>query len=54
MSADRLAVGVPRETFPYDHLYDLDKTQMLFGDVKKVVGEVVDELGRLPARQAAA
>jgi NAD(P) transhydrogenase subunit beta len=35
-------------------LFHLDKTQMLFGDAKKVVGEVHDELARLPARQAAA
>jgi NAD(P) transhydrogenase subunit beta len=35
-------------------LFHLDKTQMLFGDAKKVIGQVVDELGRLPSRQAAA
>jgi NAD(P) transhydrogenase subunit beta len=37
-----------------NELFHLDKTQMLFGDAKQVVGEVVDELTRLPARQAAA
>ena len=31
-----------------------DKTQMLFGGAKTVVGEVVGELARLRARQAAA
>src|SRR4029453_19406234 len=31
-------------------LFHLDKTQMLFGDAKQVIGEVVDELTRLPAR----
>ena len=34
-------------------LFYLDKTQMLFGDVKTVVGQVVDELKRLPARTVA-
>jgi proton-translocating NAD(P)+ transhydrogenase subunit beta len=37
-----------------NELFHLDKTQMLFGDAKKVVGDVVDELARLPARQAVA
>jgi NAD(P) transhydrogenase subunit beta len=37
-----------------NELFHLDKTQMLFGDAKKVVGDVVDELTRLPARQAVA
>jgi NAD(P) transhydrogenase subunit beta len=34
-------------------LFYLDKTQMLFGDAKTVVGQVVDELKRLPARTIA-
>jgi NAD(P) transhydrogenase subunit beta len=34
-------------------LFYLDKTQMLFGDAKTVVGQVVDELKRLPARTVA-
>jgi NAD(P) transhydrogenase subunit beta len=33
-----------------NELFFLEKTQMLFGDAKVVVGEVVDELSRLPAR----
>ena len=33
-----------------NELFFLDKTQMLFGDAKAVIGEVVDELSRLPAR----
>jgi NAD(P) transhydrogenase subunit beta len=37
-----------------NELFHLDKTQMLFGDARKVIGEVVDELTRLPARQAVA
>jgi NAD(P) transhydrogenase subunit beta len=37
-----------------NELFHLDKTQMLFGDAKTVIGQVVDELTRLPARQAAA
>ncbi|HET9671370.1 MAG TPA: NAD(P)(+) transhydrogenase (Re/Si-specific) subunit beta [Actinomycetota bacterium] len=32
-----------------NELFHLDKTQMLFGDAKAVIGEVVDELSRLPA-----
>jgi NAD(P) transhydrogenase subunit beta len=31
-------------------LFYLDKTQMLFGDAKAVIGQVVEELKRLPAR----
>ncbi|MGZ8595600.1 MAG: NAD(P)(+) transhydrogenase (Re/Si-specific) subunit beta, partial [Actinomycetota bacterium] len=31
-------------------LFYLDKTQMLFGDAKTVIGQVVEELKRLPAR----
>jgi len=35
-------------------LFYLDKTQMLFGDAKTVIGGVVDELSKLPAREVAA
>jgi NAD(P) transhydrogenase subunit beta len=34
-------------------LFYLDKTQMLFGDAKDVIGRVVDELSKLPAREVA-
>ena len=34
-------------------LFYLDKTQMLFGDAKTVIGGVVDELSKLPAREVA-
>ncbi len=36
-----------------NELFYLDKTQMLFGDAKQVVGEVVDELSRMPAKEVA-
>ena len=36
-----------------NELFYLDKTQMLFGDAKQVLGEVVEELSRLPAREVA-
>jgi H+-translocating NAD(P) transhydrogenase subunit beta len=35
-------------------LFYLDKTQMLFGDAKTVIGGVVDELSKLPSREVAA
>jgi NAD(P) transhydrogenase subunit beta len=34
-----------------NELFYLQKTQMLFGDAKTVIGGVVDELSRLPARE---
>jgi NAD(P) transhydrogenase subunit beta len=34
-------------------LFYLDKTQMLFGDAKVVIGQVLDELSRLPTKEAA-
>jgi NAD(P) transhydrogenase subunit beta len=33
-----------------NELFFLDRTQMLFGDAKAVIGEVVDELSRLPSK----
>jgi NAD/NADP transhydrogenase beta subunit len=36
-----------------NELFYLDKTQMLFGDAKQVVGEVVDELSRMPTKEVA-
>jgi NAD(P) transhydrogenase subunit beta len=36
-----------------NELFYLDKTQMLFGDAKAVIGRVVDELSKLPAREMA-
>jgi NAD(P) transhydrogenase subunit beta len=37
-----------------NELFYLQKTQMLFGDAKTVIGGVVDELSRLPAREVSA
>jgi NAD(P) transhydrogenase subunit beta len=37
-----------------NELFHLDKTQMLFGDAKKVLGDVIDELAHLPTHHAAA
>jgi NAD(P) transhydrogenase subunit beta len=37
-----------------NELFYLTKTQMLFGDAKQVIGSVVDELSRLPAKEVLA
>jgi H+-translocating NAD(P) transhydrogenase subunit beta len=34
-----------------NELFYLDKTQMLFGDAKSVIGDVVQELSKLPSRE---
>jgi proton-translocating NAD(P)+ transhydrogenase subunit beta len=36
-----------------NELFYLDKTQMLFGDAKTVIGEVIDEVSRLPSKEVA-
>jgi NAD(P) transhydrogenase subunit beta len=33
-----------------NELFYLDKTQMVFGDAKAVIGSVIEELGKLPAK----
>ncbi len=37
-----------------NELFYLHKTQMLFGDAKTVIGDVVEELTKLPAREVSA
>ena len=37
-----------------NELFYLTKTQMLFGDAKEIIGSVVSELSRLPAREVLA
>jgi len=37
-----------------NELFYLDKTQMLFGDAKQVIGAVADELSKLPAKEVLA
>jgi NAD(P) transhydrogenase subunit beta len=37
-----------------NELFYLDKTQMLFGDAKAVIGDVVGELSKLPTREVSA
>ncbi|MGZ5353908.1 MAG: NAD(P)(+) transhydrogenase (Re/Si-specific) subunit beta [Actinomycetota bacterium] len=37
-----------------NELFYLDKTQMLFGDAKAVIGSVVEELSKLPSREVSA
>jgi NAD(P) transhydrogenase subunit beta len=37
-----------------NELFYLDKTQMLFGDAKAVIGSVVEELSKLPSKEVAA
>jgi H+-translocating NAD(P) transhydrogenase subunit beta len=36
-----------------NELFYLDKTQMLFGDAKQVIGQTVDELSKLPTKEVA-
>jgi proton-translocating NAD(P)+ transhydrogenase subunit beta len=37
-----------------NELFYLDKTQMVFGDAKSVIGSIVEELGKLPAKMPVA
>jgi hypothetical protein len=36
-----------------DELFSLDKTQVLFGDAKTVIGQVSDEISKLPFKEVA-
>lgn len=60
MSGERLLVGVPRRICGTPTLdanearwVIMEKTQMLFGDAKQVLGKVVNELFKTPAKEVA-